>query len=554
MKARAISPLQFVAACALWMATVGNWPLWRKLAMLGLLGTPRGIALAIGMGMIVFGALVVLLGCFAWRGTLKIVAAALLFIAALSAHFMLAYGVIIDPGIVLSALQTDVRESMALVSWRLVAMTVVLAVLPGWLLWRRPVDYGSLQRQLGRNLLMIVLGVCCSGVAAIATFQSLSSVLRNDKEVRYLVNPLAALYSAGRVAFRSAARYDTTVVPLGEDATLARGGGEHHRPAILLLVLGETARSGNFAINGYSRPTTPELQREGAVSFTNAWACGTSTAESLPCMFSNLGRKQFASSKVRHEGLLDVMQRAGMAVLWIDNQTGCKGVCDRIPSVSTTGSSTSPLCSTGQCLDAVMLDGLDRRIADLDPARVGRGLVIVMHQMGSHGPAYYLRSPEGSKPFQPECTSTSLQECSREAVVNAYDNSILYTDHFLGQAISWLKARSDRADTALIYVADHGESLGENNLYLHGMPYFLAPDLQKHVPWISWLSDDFRQSTGLSLGCLKAAQDQPISHDNYFHSVLGIVGVSTQAYRPSLDVYANCRGDLVAQASGGRLH
>jgi lipid A ethanolaminephosphotransferase len=258
-------------------------------------------------------------------------------------------------------------------------------------------------------------------------------------------------------------------------------------------------------------------------------------------MFSNLGRENFDRRKNQYEGLLDVLQRSGLAVLWIDNQSGCKGVCDRIPSVSTASNTKSPLCVSGECLDGVMLEGLDARIAALDPKRVARGVVIVMHQMGSHGPAYHLRSPAAMKRFLPECTSAALQECSKEQLVNAYDNSIAYTDHVLGQAIGWLKTKSGQSDTAMIYVSDHGESLGENNLYLHGMPYSIAPDVQKHVPWLTWVSAGFQQAAGLSTDCLRAAQDKEISHDNLFHSVLGFVDVQTSAYQRSLDVYAPCR-------------
>jgi lipid A ethanolaminephosphotransferase len=107
------------------------------------------------------------------------------------------------------------------------------------------------------------------------------------------------------------------------------------KPPLLLLVLGETARSGNFSLNGYGRPTNPLLAKEDVASQRNAWSCGTSTAASLPCMFSNFGREAYDSRPANYEGLLDVLQRAGLAVLWIDNQSGCKGACDRMPNVNT---------------------------------------------------------------------------------------------------------------------------------------------------------------------------------------------------------------------------
>ena len=191
-----------------------------------------------------------------------------------------------------------------------------------------------------------------------------------------------------------------------------------------------------------------------------------------------------------------------------------------------------------------MLEGLDQRIAALPPERVARGVVLVMHPMGSHGPAYYLRSPPAFKKFLPECTSVNLQDCSRAELLNAYDNSIAYTDHFLGSTIDWLKQQKG-FDTAMLFVGDHGESLGENNLYLHGMPFSIAPEVQKHVPWISWLSPGLEQRTGITIQCLRGRRDVPLSHDNYFHSVLGLMQVSTAVYDRRLDAYCALRPCLL---------
>lgn len=550
MSRRGISPSWAVLACALWMAAAGNAALWRKVAELGLLRTGAGIAFAAGMFVLIAACLVALLGLCAWRATLKPAAAVLLAVTAFAGYFMLSYGVVIDPGMITNALQTDAHEVSALATWRLAASVAVLAAVPGWLLWRQPLDYGSPARQAARGALLACAGVAVGAAALLASFQSVASVMRGHKEVRYLINPLAPLYSAGRLAAGPLRRDETVLAEVGGDAHLDPSLPARQRPPLLLLVLGETGRSGNFSINGYGRPTSPGLEREGALSFRNAWSCGTSTAVSVPCMFSNLTQARYEDRKTRYEGLMDVLQRAGLAVLWIDNQSGCKGVCDRIPHVSTASAANPSLCRDGECLDGVMLEGLDERIAALDPRRVARGLVIVMHQMGSHGPAYHLRSPAESKRFLPECETAALQDCPRAAVVNAYDNSIAYTDHFLAQAIGWLKRRSDHADTAMVYVADHGESLGENNLYLHGMPYAIAPDVQKHVPWITWLSAGFRRSAGLSPGCLRAAADRRITHDNYFHSVLGLMEVETAAYSRALDAYAPCRDRFGAVASG----
>ncbi|HEY0822545.1 MAG TPA: sulfatase-like hydrolase/transferase, partial [Ramlibacter sp.] len=309
---------------------------------------------------------------------------------------------------------------------------------------------------------------------------------------------------------------------------------------LLVLVLGETGRSGNFGLNGYPRDTTPQLARLQAVSFRNAWSCGTSTAASVPCMFSPLGREGFLARSRDSENLVDVLQHAGLAVLWIDNQAGgCKGVCDRVPTVSTAALHDQVLCAHGECHDEILLKDLDARLAALPAERRSKGVVLVMHQMGSHGPAYAERTPPAFKRFLPECTSSHLPDCGSEQLRNAYDNTIAYTDHVLAGAVAWLQRREDY-DTAMLYVADHGESLGEANLYLHGLPYALAPDVQKHVPWITWLSPGFERHTGLSMHCLRARSQERITHDHLFHSVLGLMQVGTSAYRPALDAYAGC--------------
>jgi lipid A ethanolaminephosphotransferase len=227
-------------------------------------------------------------------------------------------------------------------------------------------------------------------------------------------------------------------------------------------------------------------------------------------------------------------------VLWIDNQAGgCKGVCDRIPNVNTSGGKDAKLCPGGECFDEILVQGLDERIAQLPPAQREKGVVLVMHQMGSHGPAYAQRTPAAFKKFLPECTSSHLPDCSSAQLRNAYDNTIAYTDHVLGATVDWLRRRGDYQG-ALLYVADHGESLGENNLYLHGLPYAIAPDVQKHVPWVTWLSPGFELGTGVTMQCLRARADTRISHDHLFHSVLGLMQVSTSAYRRDLDAYAGC--------------
>jgi lipid A ethanolaminephosphotransferase len=307
------------------------------------------------------------------------------------------------------------------------------------------------------------------------------------------------------------------------------------------LVLGETARSSNFSLNGYPRLTNPLLSLENVVSFRQVTACGTSTAESLPCMLSPLGREAFNTRHHESENLLDVLQRSGYAVLWMDNQSGCKGLCDRIPHVNTSALKLASECEAGECRDTVMLARLNAELAKLPPEPRTHGVVVVMHQMGSHGPAYHKRTPQAFKTFQPECQENALSPCDRQHLINAYDNTIVFTDYFLSQLIGWLKAQEKNNATAMLYVSDHGESLGENNLYLHGLPFRVAPEVQKQVAMIGWLSPSFERWSGVSTACLSQQRDRPLSHDHLFHSVLGVMSVQTREYLAERDLFVACQ-------------
>jgi lipid A ethanolaminephosphotransferase len=533
---REIPVAALTAAASVAMAIAGNLPLWRELHQLGLLQAGGGWQLAVTLGGMVAAALFALLSLLAWRPVLKPALLVLLLATAVGGHYMWTFHVVIDSNMAASTLQTDWREVRGLLTPALAATVLGGFLLPALWVWRVPIARRPWPRQAARNVVGALGGMLLLFALVLLGFQPLAATMRNHKQLRYLANPLNTLYAAGQLAF-AGAQGPRAVAPLGHDARLLASGP---RPPLLVLVLGETGRSGNFGINGYERETTPELAAAKVASFRNAWSCGTHTAASVPCMFSHAGRDAFLARDHDSENLLDVLQHAGLAVLWIDNQAGgCKGVCARVPNVNTSALADPQLCPHGECQDGILLKDLDRRIAALPAERRARGVVLVLHQMGSHGPAYAERSPAAFKRFQPECGSSHLPDCSAQQLRNAYDNSIAYTDHVLGSAIRWLQHRSD-FDGALMYVADHGESLGENNLYLHGLPYAIAPDVQKHVPWITWLSAGFQQRTGISMGCLRAQSEARVTHDNLFHSVLGLMQVGTSAYRRSLDTYAGC--------------
>ena len=536
-------PLTQAWLTTLWMGLAGNWPLWQQLHGMADVRPLFIVALA-GMVTAATGALLSLL---AWPRLIKGVLVVLLLSTGALAYFIGSYGIVFDPTMVVNMAQTDVRETRDLLSWRLLASIALLGALPAWWLLRRPAaPKQALAKRLGGNAAAFALGILAMVLLALSVFADLSSTMRNYKTIRYMVTPLNAVYSISSAALRRQAAPSGPPAVIGADARLLpRADGT--KPPLLLLVVGETARGMNFSLNGYARPTNPELAKLPVLSLRQVTSCGTSTAASLPCMFSPLGRNAFGDVKGAQENLLDVLQRAGLAVLWLDNQSGCKGLCDRVPNSFTAklpeGAAPLPpgLCDGEECFDESLLHELDKRIAALDPERVKRGLVLVMHQMGSHGPAYFKRSPPDLKPFQPECRSNALQQCPREQVVNGYDNTLVTTDRLLARSIAWLHSQQARFDAGMLYVSDHGESLGENGLYLHGMPYAMAPTEQTHVPMVLWVPEDGGLATTLKPGCLNNLRDKPASHDNLFHTVMGWVGARADVYKPEWDLLAGCR-------------
>ncbi len=538
------SPQAIVCVLAAWLVLVANGALWARLAQAdGYHGSL--VLLRAAFAWLALWGTVLLLGLTAWPRGMKPVWAALLVVAACAQHFMLAYGVVIDGGMVRNVLQTHASESADLWSPGLAAHLLLVAGLPLAWLWQVPVRRAGAWRSLGRTGALLLGAAALLLLGVLGLYRELAPVVRNNMALRFALNPVSPVLAVADVALKPLLRRPRPFVSITAGAGLGASHAAAARAPLLVLVVGETARADHFGLNGYARDTTPELARRGVLSWRDVRSCGTSTLQSVPCMFSHLGREAFERRAANHDNLLDVLQQAGLAVLWLDNQAGCKGVCERVPSASTEDAQDTAagrrLCEGGECLDELMLDGLDERIAALPEARRRRGVVLVLHQMGSHGPAYHRRSSAGAKAFQPECRTHALADCAREELVNVYDNSIRETDRFLAHTVDWLRARQSRFDTGFLYLSDHGESLGEMGLYLHGMPYAVAPEAQKHVPLVAW-PGPLGERTGIDAGCLRGTLDAPLTHDHLYHTVLGLMDVRSPTYRPGLDAFAPCRG------------
>lgn len=532
-------PEAFLLLLSLFWVLVVNRPFF---AALGAdLSQVSGWGFVLAMAVFVLATHALLLALVGWKGVFKPVLALLILTAAGTSYFTQQFGIYLDPSMVRNVIRTDVAESRELLSLGLVLHMVLVAGIPLWLLWRlrwqpRPLLQG-LWRRLAFAALMVVLAVA----AVMSVFQPFASLMRNHKEVRYLITPANAVWSLSQVLWGDAQGAAKPREPIGLDAQLQRPAAQRERPLVLILVLGETVRAANWGLNGYARQTTPALAAQNVWNAGSVEACGTNTEVSVPCLFAPVGRRDYDEKRIRgQQSLLHVLQRAGVQVHWRDNQSGCKGVCEDLPQEMVSASMAPDLCEGGRCLDEALFRDLDQRLQQVAQGRDVH--VWVMHMLGNHGPSYFRRYPPDFARFTPQCRSDDLKACSVPEIVNAYDNAVLYTDHLLAQAITRLKAREGQVDSALLYVSDHGESLGENGLFLHGMPYAIAPAVQKQVPMVFWASQGLGAGTHTDLGCMRQRWTAGgLAHDHLFHTVLGLLGVQTALHEKSLDLSEGCR-------------
>jgi lipid A ethanolaminephosphotransferase len=469
---------------------------------------------------------IAILSALCHRAAAKPVLVTFLLLSSVIAFFMDRYGVVTDDEMLVNVLETDTREAGDLISFVLVLYVLVLGVVPSLFVYRAELYLPRFKAALISRLKLVFASVAMM-VAVFFLFSGhYISMFREHKEIWYRANPIHAVYSAGKLMHDSVKFASLPHLAVGAHARIPEW--DTHRE-LVVMVVGETARADHFSLNGYARETNPRLQNEAVINFPDFWSCGTSTAQSVPCIFSHYSRAEFDLEKANAaDNALDILKRAGVSILWRDNNSSSKHVADRVQYEVYLINKTNSVCDV-ECRDEGMLSGLQDYI---DGHPVG-DLLIVLHQMGNHGPAYYKRYPPAFEKFTPVCKANDLGACSQEEIVNAYDNAILYTDFFLSKVIELLKQNDDEFETAMLYVSDHGESLGENGLYLHGLPYFLAPDTQKHVPFLMWFGRNFDPR---SISSIQAKRVEELSHDNIFSTLLGLFELQTSAYDSKMDI------------------
>ncbi|MDE9407863.1 phosphoethanolamine transferase [Acinetobacter nosocomialis] len=538
LRNKQISLFMFNFIIAIWLGAILNFGFYKKVHLLTpYLGIKATFFLAATV-VIVVATYYAALQILNWKWTAKIFAILLVFIGGFSSYFVNTLGVIISPDQIQNIAQTDVAEATDLLSLRFGLWTIFFVILPIFLITQVKLKSERILPLLLKKVLSIALAFAVVGGLLFAYYVDFAAIFREHRDLKGMISPQNTISSVMSYYRKKAPKKNLPLVKYGEDAHQVQQT-QKDLPKLMVLVVGETARAESFSLNGYVKNTNPELSKQDILNFSQVSSCGTATAVSVPCMFSGMPRADYDEQLASHrEGLLDIAKRAGYQVTWIDNNSGCKGACDRVEQYQIPEDLKQKWCKDGECLDDILIDSLKQYLASI-PKDDKRPRLVVLHQMGSHGPAYYKRAPEGYQPFKPTCDTNAIQGCSPAELLNSYDNTIVYTDHVLSQMINTLKEVSNY-QTGLWYLSDHGESTGEHGMYLHGSPYSIAPSQQTHIPMIMWFSDGWKQHNLAQVNCLNQQTKQKLSQDNLFPSLLSLLDVQTQVINPQLDMLHSC--------------
>lgn len=484
------------------------------------------------------------------------------------------YATVFTPDMVRNFIATDVREASAYFSLHsaLIWLTAFVPVaFVGLLVEPHPTAHAEKKSKVIVYRTVKTAGLSLAGLALglaafMTIFQAFSGIMRAEKTIRYLIAPYNIAWSTVRTMTHDSspdAGRPHIIVDTNVAATVTPT-----KPTVFFVMVGETTRAANWQLSGYGRETTPNLARlvkdAGLVNFPAVSACGTSTDVSLPCMLSRIGRSDYDRDRIlSEEALPALLQRAGMNVLWIDNQSGCKGTCAGVPTRETVPDAENcPKGMNGRCLDTVFVREAreilakveesaekDRkaRQADAPKPDARKPTVVFMHLYGQHGPSYFVSSKSEAKVFLPECTAPDLTSCPRETIVNAFDNSVLTTDKAVSGVVETVHAAeaAGKVNGAVLFIPDHGESLGENGLFLHGAPYLLAPKEQTIVPMALWVGNGFARDFGVDMKAIRAKAalnaEAPegkglVTHENLYPTIMGMLGVTGSTYRAEWDL------------------
>lgn len=444
-------------------------------------------------------------------------------------------GVIFSQDMIQNVLETTPAEAFSYFNARLFIWLFCFGVLPSLYILFVKIEYKSFKSEIFSKIKLLLGAIVIILLIAAFFYKDYASSSRNNPKMNKDIVPT---YYISKTIKYIKAKYFTTPLQyqkIGMDAKQVLA--EDSEKYLVVFLVGETARVRNYQLYGYDRETNPYTSKiNNIITLKNTSSCGTATAVSVPCMFSMMNRGEYSHKKFESQDkVIDIIKRAGVEQIWLDNNTGCKGVCDNIEHHATVEMKDLN-CSGEECTDAVFLDVLDKQIEKIG----NKSGVIYLHLIGSHGPTYYKRYSKEFAVFQPDCQTSDLQKCTDEQIVNSFDNTILFTDYVMSEVIKKLQKYKDY-NTAVFYASDHGESLGENGLYLHGMPYSIAPETQTKIPMIMWLSDKTIKHKDIDMECLlNEANNHTYSHDNLSHTLIDFLDIESEVVDSKEDIFHNC--------------
>lgn len=468
-----------------------------------------------------------------WQRTYKYVYSLIFILTAISFYFISQYNIVIDKDMVRNVIETNSSEAKDLINITFFLYLALLSVIPIFLVSRIKLQIVSFKKLIIQKLLIALMSILSIVILLYISYPSYASLARNNRHLSHIILPTNFIFASVSYLKEQLKVSNIPFDPISINSTRNNNGIKKN---VTILIIGETARADRFSINNYSKLTNPRISQRDIINFNQTFSCGTSTATSLPCIFSHLNREKYNHKVGKNsDNLLDFFSRVNIDVQWRDNNTGCKGICNRVDYIDLSQEKDTEFCNSTECHDEILLQGLNSQIINNENDQV-----IVLHPKGSHGPAYYLRYPKEFEKFKPTCKTIQLQKCSQEELDNSYDNTIVYADYIIDKTISLLEKLPKGTNTSLIYISDHGESLGENNIYLHGTPYMIAPEVQKHIPFLIWMSEQQKKVGKIDYDCLKEKQNHPYSHDNIFHSMLGYMNIKTSHYDARKDIFNSC--------------
>lgn len=433
----------------------------------------------------------------------RIITSFFFLINAVAVYFINTYSVIIDESMIGNIFNTNLDESSSFFAFKLILYILFLGIIPSILFIRIKIEKIKLKvffKNIGISLGLMILFVLANA----------SNVLWVDKHAKViggLAMPWSYTANIPRYFIHKFQENEKEI--LLPDAVIT-----NKEKSVVVLVIGESARSKNFSLYGYEKDTNPLLSKTENLYHFKANSCATYTTAGVKCLLEHQNTSEL------YEILPNYLYRHNVSVVWRTTNWGEPPVhIDKYLKVDDL----MPNCKDERCnYDEILLKGLKDEILNAKHDKV----LVILHTSTSHGPTYSKKYPKQFEVFKPVCNSVELSQCSNQELVNAYDNTIVYTDYILHSIIEELNQLKDYKST-MIYVSDHGESLGEKNLYMHGIPMSIAPKEQYEIPFIVWVSENSRQ--------LKS-QEQ-LSQNHVFHSVLNFLSISSPIYNETLNIF-----------------